>query len=133
MKTLTKFSGVVFGLLISGSSLFAKSAGNTTANFLKVGVGGRGAAMGDAQTAAVEDVTGLYWNPAGLGGARTKEIGDAQQSRLRGHARRALLCSAHRVSLGVWGFGGNFLRVSGVDGYDAGIRPPGMWGRRILC
>lgn len=128
MKTLTKFSGVVFGLLISGSSLFAKSAGNTTANFLKVGVGGRGAAMGDAQTAAVEDVTGLYWNPAGLGGLTQKEIAFMHNNLVSGVTQDVLYYARPTASLGVWGFGGNFLRVSGVDGYDAGDTPTGDVG-----
>jgi len=34
--------------------------------FLKVGVGGRAAGLGEAYVAAVNDPTAIYWNPAGL-------------------------------------------------------------------
>ncbi len=37
-------------------------------DFLKIGVGARAHGMGLAQVAAVDDLTGAYWNPAGLSG-----------------------------------------------------------------
>jgi hypothetical protein len=40
--------------------------GISTAQFLKIGVGGRATAMGDAFVAVANDVSALYWNPAGL-------------------------------------------------------------------
>jgi hypothetical protein len=40
--------------------------GTTTAGFLEIGVGGAGIAMGDAYVAAAEDMSAIYWNPAGL-------------------------------------------------------------------
>lgn len=111
-----------------GSPLLAQSAGKTTANFLKVGVGGRGAAMGDAQTAVVDDVTALYWNPAGLGGLTQKEIAFMHNTLVSGVTQDVLYYARPTASAGVWGFGGNFLRVSGVDGYDAGDNPTGDVG-----
>lgn len=47
----------------TGSALAAGSSG---ASFLRVGQGARAAAMGEAFTAAADDVDALYWNPAGL-------------------------------------------------------------------
>ena len=41
-------------------------AGISTAQFLKIGVGGRATAMGDAFVAISNDASALYWNPAGL-------------------------------------------------------------------
>ncbi|MCF8262485.1 MAG: PorV/PorQ family protein [Melioribacteraceae bacterium] len=40
--------------------------GTTAAPFLKIGVGGRALGMGEAYTTLAEDVTGLFWNPAGI-------------------------------------------------------------------
>jgi len=40
--------------------------GSTAAPFLKIGVGGRALGMGEAYTTLAEDITGIYWNPAGL-------------------------------------------------------------------
>lgn len=40
--------------------------GTTAANFLEIGVGSAGNAMGDAMVANVHDMSAIYWNPAGL-------------------------------------------------------------------
>jgi len=39
-------------------------SGTSAINMLKIGVGARIAAMGDAGSATVSDATALYWNPA---------------------------------------------------------------------
>jgi len=38
--------------------------GTSAANFLQIGVGARGVALGDAATASGKDISGVYWNPA---------------------------------------------------------------------
>ena len=40
--------------------------GTTAANFLEIGFGSTGAAMGDAAVASVEDLSAMYWNPGRL-------------------------------------------------------------------
>ncbi len=47
-------------------TLGGQRAGISTAQFLKIGVGGRATAMGDAFIAIADDASALYWNPAGL-------------------------------------------------------------------
>ncbi len=47
-------------------TLGGQRAGISTAQFLKIGVGGRATAMGDAFIAVANDASALYWNPAGL-------------------------------------------------------------------
>lgn len=42
------------------------SAGSAAADFLRVGVSARAAAMGEAFSALSDDASALYWNPAGL-------------------------------------------------------------------
>jgi len=46
--------------------LGGQRAGISTAQFLKIGVGGRAEAMGEAFVALANDASALYWNPAGL-------------------------------------------------------------------
>lgn len=105
-------------LLAGTGSLWAKSAGNATANFLKMGVGGRGVAMGEAQTAAVADATGLYWNPAGLARLTQKELTFMHNSGVQGVSQDILYFARPTESHGVWGVGGSFLKVDGIKGYD---------------
>lgn len=57
---------LVGGMLLIGSVSFAKDKGETGAAFLKIGVGAKAGAMGEAYTGLADDVTATYWNPAGL-------------------------------------------------------------------
>ena len=52
-------------------TLGGQRAGISTAQFLKISVGSRATAMGDAFVAVANDASALYWNPAGL--VQTKE------------------------------------------------------------
>jgi hypothetical protein len=54
--------------LMSGTLLAQKPSrrGTTAANFLEIGYGCRGNAMGDAVVSVVNDLSAVYWNPAGL-------------------------------------------------------------------
>lgn len=40
--------------------------GTTTAGFLEIGYGAAGSAMGDAYVSMAQDISAIYWNPAGL-------------------------------------------------------------------
>ncbi len=63
----TFFSVTVFLLiLIDGAALASGSAGTSGAGFLEIGVGSRPLGMGEAFTAATDDINSIYYNPAGL-------------------------------------------------------------------
>jgi len=74
--------------LLSESNITAgedfNKAGRTSLQFLKVGIGARQAALGEACIANVHDVSAIFWNPAGIVGIPrmeatfnyTKWIGD---------------------------------------------------------
>jgi hypothetical protein len=51
---------------VSGLVLAQDRVGTTAANFLEIGVGGAATAMGDAHVGFTNDITSMYWNPAGL-------------------------------------------------------------------
>ena len=48
--------------------------GTAGAQFLKIGLGAAGPAMGGAYTALSSDISGLYWNPGGLAFSECKEV-----------------------------------------------------------
>jgi hypothetical protein len=48
--------------------------GTTAANFLEIGYGSRGNAMGDAVVSTIDDLSAAYWNPAGLSMMRQSEV-----------------------------------------------------------
>ena len=70
MKYLITIVLLVFSFSEIKPQLFpvlgGQRAGISTAQFLKIGVGGRATAMGDAFVAVANDVSALFWNPAGL-------------------------------------------------------------------
>lgn len=49
------------------SSYAAGTAGTSGADFLEIGIGSRPIGMGEAFTAATDDLNSVYYNPAGLG------------------------------------------------------------------
>ncbi|MBN1352612.1 PorV/PorQ family protein [candidate division KSB1 bacterium] len=60
---------LIIGWLQIPVSLYANKpyrVGTTTANFLEIGYGAAGIAMGDAYVSQVQDISAVYWNPAGL-------------------------------------------------------------------
>ena len=60
----------LFTVLTLASMLIAQSSpnrvGTTTSNFLELGYDPKGVAMGDACVSTVNDLSAVYWNPAGL-------------------------------------------------------------------
>jgi len=66
---------VVMILLTAASSFAAfPKLGQAGAQFLKIGVDGRGSAMGGAYTAVANDISSLYWNPAGAAMMQRPEL-----------------------------------------------------------
>ena len=70
---MNKYIYIISFLLIIGTAraqlfpvLGGQRAGISTAQFLKIGVGGRAAAMGESFIAISDDASALYWNPAGI-------------------------------------------------------------------
>jgi hypothetical protein len=72
-RTLRHSLLVVLAALVAGAAqaqlvpnLGGQRAGISAFQFLKIGVGARGVAMGEAFVAVVNDASALYWNPAAL-------------------------------------------------------------------
>lgn len=54
--------------------LEAEGPGTTSAQFLKIGIGAREVGMGEAACALSDDANSIYWNPAGLGLLKEREL-----------------------------------------------------------
>jgi len=72
--------GLIFILLLffMVQSIYAQKepfrVGTTTANFLEIGYGSAGNGMGDAVVSTVNDLSAIYWNPAGLSYMRQNSV-----------------------------------------------------------
>jgi len=117
----------VFGLAL-GSAVEAADPGTSAANFLKLGVGPRAVAMGEAQTGLADDVYAAYWNPAGLAQLQSPEAGFVQTQYLQDiQAEYAAYAHPH-PTLGTLAGSFTYLNVGKFDGYDASAQPTGQVG-----
>ncbi|MCI0636631.1 MAG: PorV/PorQ family protein, partial [Actinobacteria bacterium] len=66
MKRLIPLMLVGLWATDAGATEIFEKVGTVGAQFLKIGVGARAAAMGEAFTPIADDATALYWNPAGI-------------------------------------------------------------------
>lgn len=72
MNLIKIFIAVLVCASVSFSQTLTKT-GTTAAPFLKIGAGSRAVGMGGAFTATADDITGIYWNPAGLANNYSRE------------------------------------------------------------
>jgi len=56
----------VIAIILLMAVLVFAADGQTVLNFMKIGLGGRASAMGEAYSGLAEDVSATYWNPAAL-------------------------------------------------------------------
>lgn len=83
---LPRMAAVCLGLLFAAAGAQAQifpsfgeeRTGTSIVNTLKIGPGARAAAMGEAFTAVADDISSLYWNPAGLSNMKSNEAGFTQ-------------------------------------------------------
>ncbi|MEO8167456.1 MAG: PorV/PorQ family protein [bacterium] len=67
------FAGVHIGWAQLIPNLGGQRAGISAFQFLKIGVGARGVAMGESFVAVANDASALFWNPAGLADIKENE------------------------------------------------------------
>lgn len=60
-------------VLVLLPEVYAGGPGSTGGAFLRLGIGARAMGMGGAFTSIADDVTSIYWNPAGLSELKYKE------------------------------------------------------------
>ena len=61
MKKFILIYSFIFAISLTGQT----KVGSTASPFLNIGIGPRASAMGGAFIATANDITSLYWNPAG--------------------------------------------------------------------
>ncbi|MBU0700322.1 PorV/PorQ family protein [bacterium] len=112
---------VVFLLMIfmvSVSLVEAKDAGKSRAAFLKIGVGARAAAMGEAFCALSDDISAIYWNPAGISQLTQTEIMSTHHSYFQG-INNEYFAFVHPGKNGAaLGAALSMLGINGLKGYD---------------
>ena len=102
-----KSLNILIALIIIASAAYSQlipqlgnqRAGTSSLQFLKIGVGGRATGMGESFIAVSNDMSALYWNPAGL--LQFKEYG------VHFTHSEWLVDLKHEFAGGIYRFGGN--------------------------
>ena len=110
------------------TGLYASDSGTTAANFLKLGIGPRAIAMGNAQVGLADDVYSTYWNPAGLAHLSLPQAGLVHTQHVEGITEQYLAYAKPTASLGTFAGSFSYLNVGTFQGYDAAGQPTGQVG-----
>ena len=110
---------LVCALISPCAALLSKNdAGTTAGQFLKLGMGGKAAAMGDTVVASVNDSTSIIWNPAGLTGVKGNQLA-LMHSLYVGDIFYDYLTFAKEVpGVGVFGLGVQYVNYGSITEID---------------
>jgi len=120
-KTLIGWGTSVLVLALVGT-VYAAGPGTTGANFLKIGVGARAVAMGEAFTAVADDSTSLYWNPAGLARVEGGELSAMYNVWFEGIGQ-GYVSAGFPLLGGTVALGANYVSMGDLEGRDESGNP----------
>lgn len=119
---MKRFAGIIAALFHLASA-YAADPGTTSANFLKLGIGPRAIAMGEAQVGLADDVYATYWNPAGLSQLQVQEAGFVHAQYVQNITEQYAAYAYPQPALGTFAASATFLNVGLFDGFDAAGQP----------
>ena len=114
MRRIRVFSAFWALLFLSVSVTAGGKGGTNGAAFLKIGVGARAAALGDAFTAVADDANASVWNPAGLARLSRPEVEGTHTQWLQG-GRHDALTGAYPTAVGTFGVSAVTLSFDGLE------------------
>jgi outer membrane protein OmpA-like peptidoglycan-associated protein len=120
MKSI-KIVIVILILILFQNPAICQDKGTTGSTFLKLGPGARAIGMGSAFTGLSDDVSAIYWNPAGLGFTKRWELSFNYQRLFADFDYQALFYS-HQLRLlasrkATLGFG--LIRLGSIEDWDS--------------
>ncbi|HAX62444.1 MAG TPA: hypothetical protein DCX95_07840 [Elusimicrobia bacterium] len=115
---MKKLNITVFIIVLLSNLLSAKGPGTTVANFLKIGVGARPVGLGESFTAVADDVSTIFWNPAGLATIKEQEIVFAYNKWFEDIYQGFVGYSKPLEGIGTFGLGIIYLSMKDIPGYD---------------
>lgn len=130
-KVLISMGTGILVLALVGT-IYASGPGTTGANFLKIGVGARAAAMGDAFTVIVDDSTSLYWNPAGLAKIEKRQLSATYNLWFAGINQGYLGVGFPLSGNGIVAGGVNYVDMGDFDRRDEAGNPTGTFTASAL-
>lgn len=124
--------------LIMTSAATAAGKGTSGGQFLRVGVGARGPAMGGAFGPVTDDATAIYWNPAGLSLVEKRNLEISYNAYFEDTSSQFVGYAHPTENRGTFGAGITLLGVSDIDkrsvtGGDADTPDLGTFATRDMA
>jgi hypothetical protein len=124
MRNLSMLIAFLLSVLVQPVYAIHENAGTTGFNFLKVGIGARGAALGGAFAAVPGDIETPFWNPAGLQGVAQQTMA-LSLSRYLVDTQAGFFSVARPAAGKTWAFNLSYfsygdMRRTSADGQDLG-------------
>jgi Uncharacterised protein family (UPF0164) len=110
--------------IVCSSVSYASGPGTTGGNILNIPVGARAIAMGEAYTAQADDVSSLYWNPAGLALLNQSQASFMYNQNIQ-DMTYSHMSVATPLENGGLGASLSYLSFGKIDGYDTTGAPTG--------
>ncbi len=129
MNTLStiKTAVAVALLILFTVSLVAEDINNSAAAYIRMGIGARIIAMGEAGTATTKDVTSAYWNPAGLMEMKDIEFSSMYNLSMNNDRSYKYAAFGKRFDFGVLALNWVNAGVTDIEGYDDLDQPTGFF------
>ncbi len=116
---ISKYLSLIVCILLLSQIVSAQDGkGGQAGAFLRVGVGARALGMGKAFTATANDVSAIYWNPAGLGGLQSIEFIGAYSILSLQRSYNFMAAGFPTNSMGTFGISWINFGVGGIEGRD---------------
>jgi len=113
MKKILIIMGILF--IICASMGFAlNKTGNSGAQFLKIGIGARQVAMGEASVAIVDDANAMFWNPSRIALIEGTDV-SASDNEWISDTRMMNIAAAHTFSWGTVGIHAIYMDFGKFD------------------
>lgn len=120
-------------LLIVAIPLSAQEVNNSLASFMRLGIGARIIAMGEAGSTVTSDVASGYWNPAGLVKMKDVELGTMLNANMDNDRSHVFASLGNRFSFGAVALNWINAGVTDIDGYDDNGEPTGTFSDQENC
>ncbi len=114
-------------LTANGMSPLFAGVGTSGAQFLKLGIGARAAAMGESFVAVADDASAIYWNPAGLTRLTQRELSASHHAYIQGLNYETIAYS-QPTRFGTMGSAVNYLYLSGLERRTKDEKQEGTFG-----
>ncbi len=129
MKTRTIMKCMLAGLVLIATigSLPAQEVNNSLASFMRMGIGSRIIAMGEAGSTITKDVASGYWNPAGLMMMKDFEVGTMLNVAMDNDRSYQYAAVGKRFGIGALAVSWINAGVGDIEGFDENGQPTGTF------